>query len=159
MFKRDHYIQTCKYVNLLHLSAIPFNPSSSRVQHSNRLNDTMEVMVGRWRNVDNAWAVKQSLPWRRKSVSSWSDPIPSSNPLSVILSQLVTSSSWSLQHTSNMTGQRTQNDSLITAAWLVYWQCSVILFWKQKIHFTARKVDNLICNGLHHWFPANKTKQ
>jgi len=46
------------------------------------------------------------------------------NPLqqpSVIFLQKDISSSWSLQHISNMTGQRTQNDNLITAALLVYW--------------------------------------
>jgi hypothetical protein len=50
-----------------------------------------------------------------------SDPIPSSNPLSVISSQQDNSSSWSLQHISNMTCQQSQNDSLITAVLLVYW--------------------------------------
>jgi hypothetical protein len=72
-------------------------------------------------HVDSAWAVKLELQWRRKDVSSCSDPISSSNPPSVILSQLDTPSSCSLQHTSNMTCQRTENDSLITAALLVYW--------------------------------------
>jgi len=84
-------------------------------------NDTMGVMEGRWRNVDNAWAVNLWPPLRCKDVSSSSDPIPSSKPLSVILSQRNISSSWSLQHIGNMTGQRTQNDSLITAALQGYW--------------------------------------
>ena len=99
-----HFMLTCKYVNLLHLVAIPFNPSSSRLKHSDRSNNSMEVMEGRWRNVDNAWAVKLRPTVRRKDVSSCSDPIPSSNPLSDIPSQLNIASSWSLQQTSNMTG-------------------------------------------------------
>jgi hypothetical protein len=81
----------------------------------------MEVMEGRWRNTDIVWAVKLWPPKRRKDASSCSDPIPSSNPLSVIFLEHITSSSWSLQHISNMTGQRTQNERLITAALLVYW--------------------------------------
>jgi len=78
-------------------------------------------MEGRWINVDNAWAVKLSPLLSVKDVSSCSDPIPSSNPLSVIFLQKDISSSWNLQHISNMTGQWTQNNSLIKAALLVYW--------------------------------------
>jgi len=70
-------------------------------------------MEGRWRNVNNTWADKLWLTVRRKDVSSCSEPITSSNPLSVISAQLKTCSSWSLQHTSNMTCQRTQNDSIV----------------------------------------------
>jgi hypothetical protein len=70
---------------------------------------------------DNPWVVNSWPPLRCKDVSSCSDPIPSSNPLSVILSHSCTSSSWSLQNISTMMCQRTQNDSLITAALLVYW--------------------------------------
>jgi hypothetical protein len=46
-----------KYVNLLHLSAIPFKPSSSKQMHC-RFNNTIEVMESRWRNMDNDSAVK-----------------------------------------------------------------------------------------------------
>jgi hypothetical protein len=140
----------------LHLSAIPFKPSSSKQKYW-RFNNTIEVMESRWRNMDNVWAVKFWLPVRRKDVSTCSDPIPSSNPPFVIFLQQITCSCWSLQHISNMTCQRTQTDSLITPALLVYWQCSVILFWKQKFHFTSKTVNILICNGLLQLFQANKT--
>jgi len=101
------YIYICKYVILLHLSAIPSNPSSSRLGSSDSFNDIMEDMEGRWTNVDNALALKLRPSERSKDVSSCSDPIPSSNPLSVIFTQQVNSSSWSLQHISNMSCQRT----------------------------------------------------
>ena len=39
---------------------------------------------------------------------------------------------------------------------VLIWQCSVILFWKQKNSFTARIVDNLIRNELHQLFQQTK---
>jgi hypothetical protein len=44
---QDRPLHLDMYVNLLHLSAIPFNPSSSRLEHPDRFNNTMEVMEGR----------------------------------------------------------------------------------------------------------------
>jgi len=135
MFKTDRYIQICKYVNLLYLFAIPFKHSSSRLRHSDRSSVTKEAMQCRLRNVDNAWADKLLPQFRRKDVSSWSDPIPSSKPLSVICSQLEITSSWSLQNISNITCYEAHNDSLIMAPLLVYWLCSVLIFWKTRYSF------------------------
>ena len=117
----------------------------------------MEFMEGWWRNLDHAWAVTLPQTWRSKDVSSCSDPIPSSKPLSVILSQRITLSSVRLKHISNMIRQQTQNNSLSIAALLAYWQCSVLLFWKHNIYSTVRKMDKFICNELQLLFQANKT--
>jgi len=111
---------TFRYVNmlnLLHLSAIPSNPSSSRLGRNDRFNDIMEDMEGRWRNVDNALAVKLQPSKRCKDVSSCSDPIPSSNPLSVIFQQTRNLSSWSLQHISNRWSGQWSSGAVRTMIW------------------------------------------
>ena len=48
-------------------------------------------------------------------------PNPLQQTLSIIFMQRDTSSYWSLQHISKMTGHWAQNDSLSTEALLVYW--------------------------------------
>jgi hypothetical protein len=120
MFKTDHYIWTCKYVNIRNLSEIPFNPSSSRLWHADSSNNTTDIMEGRCRNMDHAWVVTLPHIYRLKGVSSCSYPIPSCNPLSVIYQQEKIATSWSLENISNMTCHQTQNENLITADLLVY---------------------------------------
>ena len=75
------------HVNLIHISATPFNATSSKLRHAERSNDTRETVEGRGRNVENAWAVKLQLQLRRKDVSSCSGTVPFNKLLSVIFLQ------------------------------------------------------------------------
>lgn len=83
----------------------------------------MQAIAGRWRNMDNPWAVKLWPFLRCKEWSCCSDPIPFSSPLLVIWSQKETSSSWSLEHIGNITSQQTQNGGLpIISLCGAYWR-------------------------------------
>jgi hypothetical protein len=111
-------------VTCLHISAIPFNPSSSRLVHSDRSNNTgIHGKSMKKRGQYFGIQIMTAIEKKRCKFMHWPHSIQ--QPSFCILLQSFICSSWSLQinesHISNMTCQQTQNDSLITAVLLVYW--------------------------------------